>query len=40
MISGKCILQVVYIGDSGFVRIKQEEKVEFIVRELSVGSEK
>ncbi|CAM6001712.1 unnamed protein product [Sphagnum balticum] len=36
VISGNCVLQVVYIGD---VRIREEEKVDFLVKELLVGSE-
>jgi len=35
VISGKCVLQVVYIGD---VSIREEEKVDFVVKELLVGS--
>jgi hypothetical protein len=40
MISGKCILQVVYIDESDLAKIRPEDKAEFVVRELSIGNEK
>lgn len=39
MVSGKCISQVVYIGEREYIRIREDEKVDFIVKELSVSWE-
>lgn len=36
MVNGTCIMYIVYIGDSSWVRIRPDEKLEYITRQLQV----
>jgi hypothetical protein len=39
MINGTCIMYVVYIGDSTWLRVRQEDKLEYVLRQLDAPAQ-